>query len=99
MQANEFVKKFGWNDARVCILNCACPEDRWLMRHGEFISDDAFDDLKRLIESYELVEKVGGLSLSKDLYRDFECVHIGLDLIECRKLGKAIADVESCYEN
>ena len=57
MNAKEFIQKFGWNDARVCIPNCACPEDRWFMRHGDLVSDQDFDDLKRLIESYELVNE------------------------------------------
>ena len=67
MKANEFVKKFGWNDARVCILNCACPEDRWFMRHGDLVSDQDFDDLKRLVESHELTEKFGGLDVCKKI--------------------------------
>ncbi len=65
MNAKEFIQKFGWNDARVCILNCACPEDRWFMRHGDLVSDQDFDDLKHLVESCELVEKLGGLERVK----------------------------------
>lgn len=91
MQAIEFIKKFGWNDARVCILNCACPEDRWLMRHGELISDDAFDDLKRLVESYELVERFGGLEKAMDFVINQEANGLNMG-----SLAKAIADVESC---
>lgn len=87
MKANEFVKKFGINDAKCCILNCASPEDRWLMRRGDLISDDAFDDLKRLVESHELVESYGGLKNAKHelLKRNSQTV-----------LEQAIADVESC---
>lgn len=105
MQANKFVEKFGWNDARVCILNCACPEDRWLMRHGEFISDDAFDDLKRLVESWELIESLGGLvkaktNLSSVEFNLSKSVWFGEDKLEkqdfASKLRQAIADVESC---
>ena len=87
MKANEFVKKFGWNDARVCILNCACPEDRWFMRHGDLVSDQDFDDLKRLVESHELVENWGGLDDAK----------FALQLVRYpERLKQAIADVESC---
>lgn len=74
MKAKEFIQKFGWNDARVCILNCACPEDRWFMRHGSLVSDQDFDDLKRLVESYELVEKQGGLERVK---KAIDGKHIG----------------------
>ena len=95
MKANEFVKKFGWNDARVCILNCACPEDRWFMRHGDLVSDQDFDDLKRLVESHELIKK------------DFESVEMAEYeyMISASynepywvRVKQAIADVESCME-
>lgn len=66
MNAVEFVKKYGWNDARVCILNCANPQDRWLMRHGDLISDNYFDDLKRLVESYEIVSKFESIDDAKE---------------------------------
>lgn len=94
MQANEFVKKFGWNDARVCILNCASPKDKWLMRHGELISDDAFDDLKRLVESYELVQSYGSLEDAKKALSKKSMLR-WIDP-ETELLRKAIADVESC---
>ena len=91
MKANEFVKKFGWNDARVCILNCACPEDRWLMRHGNLLSDQDFDDLKRLVESHELIEQYNGLFEAKELIRVSPKM-----TSELREVAAAIADVESC---
>jgi hypothetical protein len=89
MNAKEFIQKFGWNDARVCILNCACPEDRWFMRRGDLVSDQDFDDLKRLVESYELVEKLGGLDEAK--------IYVP-DGYKSERLKQAIADVESCME-
>ena len=89
MKANEFVKKFGWNDARVCILNCACPEDRWLMRHGNLVSDQDFDDLKRLVESHELVGRYGTADEAKEYLP-----MLRMDSYD--ELKQAIADVESC---
>lgn len=89
MKAKEFIQKFGWNDARVCILNCACPEDRWFMRRGDLVSDQDFDDLKRLVESYGLVEKLGGLDEAK--------IYVP-DGYKSERLKQAIADVESCME-
>lgn len=93
MKANEFVKKFGINDAKCCILNCASPEDRWLMRHGNLISDQDFDDLKRLVESHNLVEKLGGIDKCKGLIQ--VCIYKGRDSYASR-IKEAIADVESC---
>lgn len=86
MRANIFLKENG-------LKKCSrIVEDLIEQGHnGEFVKD-----LKRLVESHELVEKVGGLSIAKDFYKKFECVHVGLDLVSCRSLGKAIADVESC---
>ena len=96
MNAKDFIQKFGWNDARVCILNCTCPEDRWFMRRGDLVSDQDFDDLKRLVESYELVEKLGGLeSAKKELQRQSILRWINP---ETERLRVAIADVESCME-
>ena len=103
-------KKFGVVEAKTVVNNSPnwaaiyCSEfkdygdDEW---NNAIDVDSSVDieDLKRLVESHELVEKVGGLSIAKDFCRDFECIHIGLDLIECRRLIKAIADVESCNEN
>ena len=103
MTANEFVKKFGWNAARTCILNCACPDDRWLMRHGDLISDQDFDDLKRLVESYELVDEFGDdVSYLKSYLSECNEVvtHFHLDnwnqTFTRDRLKQAIADVESC---
>lgn len=96
MKANEFVKKFGINDAKCCILNCASPEDRWLMRHGNLISDQDFDDLKRLVESHEIVEFHGGLDAAKkELQR--QSILRWIDP-KTERLRVAITDVESCME-
>jgi|GEM_PF-2170665 len=46
-------------------------------------------DLKRLIESWELVEKLGGINKAKDYV---------LDGYKSVQLKQAIADVESCLE-
>lgn len=89
MKANKFVEKFGWGEAKICLLNCASPEDKWLMRQGELICDQDFDDLKRLVESRELVEKLGGINKAKDYVPDG---------YKSEQLKQAIADVESCLE-
>lgn len=80
MKANGFVEKFGW------LLSKAFVEN-W----SDLAIHYGFDiaDLKRLVESWELVQEYGGLENSK---------------IEVKKrpsqllLKQAIADVESCNE-
>ena len=55
---------------------------------------DVVEDLKRLVESHELVESYGGLENAKGLVGHFkfiDCVHIIPDGLE-----QAIVDVESC---
>ena len=89
MKANEFIRKFGWGEAKFYLGN-AHKDALWvsfdLPEHG--IKDIVIyvPDLKRLVESHELVEKHGGLIESK-IY--VECCN-DIDL------SKAIADVESC---
>jgi len=106
MKANEFIKKFGWNDAKVCILNCACPEDRWFMRRGDLVSGEDFDDLKRLVESHELVA-IHGFEKSKEIVANapsdehFYSWTLGGSgvrdkTVNIGELRKAITDIESC---
>ena len=86
MKANEFVKKFGWDRAKrevelIGTIAAMCCED------------DFNNDLKRLVESYDLVESWGGLEDAK-LYSFDHCK----DKPESAgyKLMMAIKDVESC---
>ena len=105
MKANEFVKKFGIPLAEMIINESPSWAKSYFLGIEQYEGSDfsqsyedciSIADLKRLVESHELVEKVGGLSIAKDFYENFECVHVGLDLVSCRSLGKAILDVESC---
>ena len=57
MKANEFFKKHGWNDTKVMI------ESPFGLGEYEYL----WDDLKRLVESHELTEKVGGLDVCKKI--------------------------------
>lgn len=89
MKASEFVKKFGWRDAISCIESCAKPEERWIMHWGSLVADSDFDELKRLVESHELVQCYGGLDLARKVAHK-NCFEFNAPLL------KAIADVESC---
>lgn len=87
MKANEFVK------------NCGIDSAKSLLKMGSGYCDIMgyefhTDDLKRLVESHELVESYGGLKesirFSKQPYRQVSAPDTH------KKLCDAIADVESC---
>lgn len=99
MRATKFVKKFGWEKA---IDNVAYLErSRSLSVNRQTL----LDELKHLIESYELVEKCGGLNSLKAWVKEtkselslatyFHCNKPPI-LIQIENAEKAIADVESC---
>ena len=96
MKANELVKKYG-------IEHSKDVANGWITNY----ENTNLDDLKRLVESWELVEKHGGL-ISARKYLKFlrSSVDIGLyhglgDVdykTEIPLIEQAIADVESCTE-
>ena len=115
MKANEFVKKFGWEAVIEAVKKL--PENHDFQsteavpieKNGTFVGFDckvytvSSVEVKRLVESYELVEKRGGLVKAK-------ATLIGMsDLLKQRpvmptlhnqfiRLKQAIADVEACKE-
>ena len=110
MKANEFVKKFGWGDAKKTsnpkyetinkeLYYCVRIED-----YTDGLDDyepcpDCVNiaDLKCFVESHELVKKHNGLESAKhDLYT---AKKVGMYIIwgtSIDLLRQAIADVESC---
>lgn len=108
MKANEFVENKGLKAAKL-IVDCWIdyPEtDVYLpdMMEYTFIAIEptencpfvSLNDLKRLVESHALVEKLGGLeSAKKELQRQSILRWINP---ETERLRVAIADVESCME-
>ena len=85
MRANEFVKKYGWDEAIKQIKN---PTGT----HGASFDYSFMGDLKRLVESHELVDSLGGLDKAKK--RCYPTKHLTMDSFY--KLKQAIADMESC---
>jgi len=86
MKAVDFVKKHGWEEAKkasVSIFNGDVTYKR---------EDINIDDLKRLVESWELVEKHGGLFGTK---KGAEKLEWSNQSEWYNKLIKAIEDVES----
>ena len=80
MKANDFIKEYGLVEAIEYLKQCD-GLDHVYMGNSFYI-----DDLKRLIESHELVEKMGGINLilkNKNYFYSDE-------------VKQAIADVESC---
>lgn len=83
MKANEFVKKFGWDAAKKMVEN---------NKHtGRTLSPSELE-LKRMVESHELIEKAGGLNVA---YYLASRTYFPLSDFMVR-FEQAIADVESC---
>ena len=93
MKANEFFKAMGINAVRQFLEN------------DNIRTKEMHDDLKRLVESHELVKSRGGLDaakhelilLQKHLKNTFGYVTI-ITSEKIENLKQAIADVESCME-
>ena len=81
MKANEFFKAMGINAVRQFLEN------------DNIRTKEMHDDLKRLVDSHELVEEYGGLDKAKEQAERFK-------LNTCIKMYgfmcRIIADVESC---
>ena len=92
MKANEFIKKHGLEYAKHIFTDDA-----------PLVMDLNYTDLKRLVESHELVESRGGLDaakhelilLQKHLNNTFGYVTI-ITSEKIENLKQAIADVEGC---
>ena len=109
MKANEFVKEHGLPYTRNLVRGY--PNHTHVTDDGRmFINENTcvshikvqlnelvkMDDLKRLVESHELVESKGGIELSKKEVRQRSIVR-WVDP-EVERLRGAIADVEACEE-
>lgn len=82
VKANEFVKAMGLNAVKQFLEN------------DNIRTKEMSDDLKRIVESHELVQCYGGYDLAKNVMQITPLRKSSYDLIE--KLKQAIADVESC---
>ena len=103
MKANEFVKKQGLAEAkRVLHDGHGCVGVKLWGRY-EFSTDD----LKRLVESHELANRIGGVDTMRIMIEQMEIndlcdgMNISFDgewqgVFTKSQLQQAIADVESC---
>lgn len=111
MKANEFVKISGWGKAKevssftsnVCEDPTHFDSDLDIYVHSDDFkgvmdeSDVCIHDLKRLVESHELVESYGGLDKAKKKLSTEQSepyYNYSQQLVD--SLKQAIADVESC---
>lgn len=96
MKATEFIKHHGWEYAKGIIIAC---------ESGFLPKNQNYDDLKRIVESHEIVNRV-----IKDHNKCFPECQIDLIVLKRfaygkggklypKKLKQAIADVEACKEN
>ncbi len=95
MKANDCIKKFGLDLAK---LDVRAFESGFIKREDivEHYGFDILDDLKRLVESHELVEWHGGLKYAKSYFERNSKEYPNAKGWD--KLAEAIADVESCME-
>ena len=97
MKANEFVKEFGWTAAKKMIDGLKVEYHiNGIKTSPTIVLDDgttwiSYDDLKRLVESHELVSDYYGLTRAKE---HAESNYTAPELKAA--LRQAIADVESC---
>lgn len=101
MKANEFIKKYGIAEAKSLV---GTPS--WTMRQIALSTIVDTKELTKLVESHELVEKVGGLLSAKaninEMVVDSGCSYVSDDAklydydFSFGSLRKAIYDVESC---
>lgn len=93
MKATEFVKKYGGEAAKDFLDLPSYSIDQLLMLQSGLNCKD----LKRLVESHELVESLGGLNATKELLIEVSSRdHIYAQKFERPVLEKAIAEVEAC---
>lgn len=87
MKANEFFRKYGWSRVKHCTKPTS--RDNFFIVSGEVIRDQDLIDLKRLVESHELVGRYGTVEEAKEYLP-----MLRMDSYD--ELKQAILDVESC---
>ncbi|MDQ8937034.1 hypothetical protein [Acinetobacter rudis] len=104
MKANEFVKEFGIEEAQFLIDEWDGEATNWSLETGFVFVGKSVDThmlcietLKRLVESHDLVESLGGLEKAKELLVEIaNRDHRYAQHFEKPALEKAIVDVEAC---
>ena len=101
MKANEFIKKFGWSSLKIAVTLPPFYRYKYVIFYSdeidfknEFIEEHKeymfeTQEVKRLVESHELVESHGGLPQARKAAH-VDCFDYPMRLLQ------AVADVESC---
>ena len=89
MKANEFVKKHG-----ISVASDLVNASEWSLKQVALSTTTSMLDLRRLVESHELVAAYGGLLRAKSHYEKYKAMGSESNII----LFSAIADVESINE-
>lgn len=90
MNAVEFVKKYGWDTAKDLANRDKTSVGYLSVEHHDICQDD----LKRLVEYYELVEQFGGIEECKKIIASMRPAVY--ELTKGDELKQAIVDVEKC---
>lgn len=104
MNAVEFVKKFGWDEAKrllstqgktITELRGEFTEKQLKIFRGYIVKDGLMSmvKLKCLVESYELVESCGGIKSAK---KEADCLFDNDIEGRAFEIYEAIEDVEKC---
>ena len=100
MKAQEYIKKYGITKAKelvssvvntISVGGVVC-DPCFITDEGEHIG---YNDLKRVVDSYDMVESKGGLIKAKEILADNPVWCYGSKRYSS-PLERAIADVESC---
>lgn len=87
MNAIEYVKKNGIEKSKIHLDRM--KQERWI--------NSFFNDLKQIVEAWELIESLGGMDMAKDIF-DIEInePHYNYDAVKVTRIEKAINLVEQC---
>ncbi len=99
MKANDFIRDYGLGEAKRVLRDAHGCVSTKLWGKYEFKNED----LKRLVESHELVEKLGGIDGAKSCYQfdggPFKAISLTLpggEEIQIEVIKQAVVDVDSC---
>lgn len=98
MKANTFVKKYGWAEAEDVVRNAHLDkayDDGYYYSHLHSGNDVLLNDLKRLVESHEIIEKGQGLDACKDVFLSVysdESEYLNRLGVEYKKSSKNLED-------
>ena len=106
MKEKDFIKKYGWTAVNAAVKSTTPEETAFfestdlepiLSKNGNFIGFDVkvyrikYDEVKRLIESYKIVNFYGGIQNAKEIVKI--SVRSGYGPSSLSDINQAIADV------